>query len=149
MSDESLADLVGLTEESNGETVELVAVQPISYRHKKIANFMTGEDKPDQGLYVFEFRDHILTITGSTQEEVEAKNEAFLKLARGFLNVDKINIVRLRNIQNEMSLAEASQKVVRGAVGTNNVADKPVDQTEAAPKAPSSGISGLSFLKQT
>jgi len=135
MSDESLAALLGdATVQADGE----VAVQRvrIQYRHKKIAWFATGEDNPSAGHYRFEFKDHILTIEG-TQEEVEKKNAEFLRLAQGFMMVDKINIVRIREVENEIGLDDARVKqVVRGPVSTADVTDKPVDQTAAAPAAP-------------
>lgn len=138
MSDESLAALLGEVDlHAGGEpSTERVTIR---YKHKKISRFACGEDNKAAGHYRFEFIDHILTITG-TPEEVEAKNEEFLRMAKGFMTVDKLNIVRLKEIENEMSLDDESIRVVRGIVDTANVSDRPADSMAAAPAAPATGF---------
>lgn len=139
----SLAALLGDALHQADDTVEMAAVIPYIYKHKKIAAFATGEDNPSKGLYRFEFRDHLLTIIAPTQEETDRRNQAFLKLAQGLMMVDKINIVQLKNVQNELSLENA--RVVRGSVSTADVADKaeiPAPPAAATP-APSAGLSFL------
>lgn len=158
----SLASLLGMTatDESTGE-VDLVAVVPWVYKHKKIASFATGEENPSRGLYRFEFRNHILTITGATQGEADRKNRAFLELAKGLMGVDKLNIVQMKVVDNEVTLDQA--RVVRGAVSTVDVADRadipnPAAGTEgladggtpAPAKAPAAPIRpGFSFTPRT
>lgn len=125
MSSNTLAALLGETlanaDTGLDERPELV---PYIYRHKKIASFATGEDNPSRGLYRFEFRDHILTITGSTQDEIERKNTAFLELAKGLMGVDKLNIEWIRQRETSYSLDDARNRIVRGAVGTHQVTDR-------------------------
>jgi len=153
----SLASLLGEAMVGDTGIEERVEVVPYTYRHKKIAYFATGEDNPTRGLYRFEFRNHMLVITGATQEEIERKNKAFLDLAKGMMGVDKLNIEWIRQRETTYTLDDARQQVVRGTVGTHQVADKAVmpdaasgDESQASQTpAPAPARPGFSFTPRT
>lgn len=155
----SLASLLGETSIDAQGLDERPELVPYVYRHKKIAFFATGEDNPSRGLYRFEFRNHVLTITGATQEEIELKNKVFLELAKGLMGVDKLNIEWIRQRETTYSLDDARERVVRGPVGTHNVADKAAIPDAASgddsitavakPATPAPAKPGFSFAPRT
>lgn len=156
----NLATLLGTIDVNADGEVTTELTKRIVYKHNKIASFATGEDGP--GRHRFVFRDHLLVLSGP-ESQVDALNEEFLKLAKGLMMVDQINIVLIKQLDNEVGLNDLPQRAVRGVVQTTDVADRQVEQmpgneaglstSEKPNQAP--GVNapvkapGFSFLKQS
>lgn len=119
---------------ANAEEEEIVEdfgpYKRIDYKHKSIATFEIGTPNAKvefDGLMIeahFRFSNHIMTLEGPSQI-VDARNKLFLKYYSGLLGVDKVNIKRLRNIENEVTPEiDLTPSSVRGPVGTQRIADR-------------------------
>lgn len=100
----------------DGEVEEPKEKFQIGYRHKRIAHFKVGQ---------FVFHDHILRIVAHSPEELASLNEEFVRLYHGLMQIDRVNIVRLRELSNEVSISES--RAVRGSLGSDKVSDKPIN----------------------
>jgi hypothetical protein len=101
----------------------------VSYKHRSIAHFKVGP---------FIFKNHVLVIGGTTRD-VLAKVEQFKDLWRGLGPQDKLNIKRLKNIQNEANVDDdLTPRAVRGAVDTAGIADRQLGD-RLTPQTPKPG----------
>lgn len=107
------------------DLVDSAPEETVGYKHKTINRFAVGP---------FEFKDHILRVPIS---QVEAFKAAYLGLERR----DQLQIVQLREIDNEMGVMEP--RVQRGAVNTSfinaPVAGSPASLSRVGPNTGAAG----------
>lgn len=88
-----------------------VDVDPwVYYKHKTIRNF---------SVHIYSFKNHICKIRASEEADL-------IEQLQGIHNSDKVQIVRLKSVENETPLSQL--RGIRGATSTDRIPDRTRDQ---------------------